>query len=136
MRSSGEFVSSLRHLKQRSGISYRQLERRAEAAGDTLPRSTIAQALTGETLPRRETVEAFVRACLGPEQAVTEAAQWLAVYDRLAGDGPPVHAMPPRRPSYWSTPGRFDHSRERPRAGRATGSGDTRSRCRPPCCSS
>ncbi|MEU9869495.1 LamG domain-containing protein [Actinomadura sp. NPDC048021] len=95
IRDAEELMDALRHLKRRSGFSYRQLERRAEAAGDSLPRSTIAQALTGDTLPRRETVEAFVRACLGPEQAVTEAAQWLAAYDRLAGDGSPAHAMPP-----------------------------------------
>ncbi|MFC9976635.1 LamG domain-containing protein [Spirillospora sp. NPDC127200] len=93
------FVAGLRWLKARSGFSYRQLERRAEAAGDTLPRSTAAQALKGRSLPRREVVEAFVRACLGPERTVAEAAYWLAAYDRLADPVPPdtapADAAPP-----------------------------------------
>ncbi|MGI5171229.1 LamG-like jellyroll fold domain-containing protein [Spirillospora sp. CA-253888] len=83
------FVTGLRWLKARSGFSYRQLERRAEAVGEALPRSTAAQALKGRELPRREVVEAFVRACLGPERTVAEAAYWLAAYDRLADPAPP-----------------------------------------------
>ncbi|GGK47146.1 helix-turn-helix domain-containing protein [Streptomyces flaveus] len=57
------FVAALRRLKAWSGLSYRQLERRATAAGHTLPYSTAATMLGRERLPREELVVAFVTAC-------------------------------------------------------------------------
>ncbi|WP_208641216.1 helix-turn-helix domain-containing protein [Micromonospora arborensis] len=75
-----EFVEMLRRLKDRSRLTYRQLEQRAAAAGDVLARSTAADILRRSTLPRPEVVAAFVRAC-GAEDQV-EA--WLRARHRLA----------------------------------------------------
>ncbi|TPQ21028.1 helix-turn-helix domain-containing protein [Streptomyces sporangiiformans] len=57
------FVAALRRLKAWSGLSYRQLERRATEAGHTLPYSTAATMLGRERLPREQLVVAFVVAC-------------------------------------------------------------------------
>lgn len=57
------FVAELRRLKTWSGMSFRQLERRAAAAGDTLPASTAATMLGKNRLPREELLVTFVRAC-------------------------------------------------------------------------
>lgn len=80
IRSVEEFTAALRGLKARSGLTLRQLESRAVARGDVLPRSTVADLLRRRTLPRRETVAAFVRAC-GEED---RSAQWMAVWELLA----------------------------------------------------
>nr|WP_206442457.1 hypothetical protein [Streptomyces boncukensis] len=70
-------------LKVWSGLSYRQLERRATDAGHWLPYSTASTALGRDRLPREELVVAFVRACgLGDE----EAARWAAARRRIAVD--------------------------------------------------
>ncbi|MDO0937557.1 hypothetical protein QQY66_39695 [Streptomyces sp. DG2A-72] len=46
------FVAALRHLKAWSGLSYRQLERRATQAGHTLPCSTAATMLGRDPLQK------------------------------------------------------------------------------------
>ncbi|MEV4628131.1 helix-turn-helix domain-containing protein [Micromonospora sp. NPDC049523] len=80
-----EFVALLQQLKERSGCTYRQLEERAVSAGDVLPRSTIADALRRQSVPRPEVVAAFVRACgAGPEEVET----WLTARDRIASASP------------------------------------------------
>ncbi|MCT9139599.1 RICIN domain-containing protein [Streptomyces violarus] len=79
-RSAAEFVACLRWLKEQSGLTYRQLEANAERRGDVLARSTAADALRRDSLPRAEVVVAFVRACGGNE----DAAVWLEARDRLA----------------------------------------------------
>ncbi|MEU1510274.1 XRE family transcriptional regulator [Kitasatospora sp. NPDC005748] len=96
-RDTAEFVAYLRQLRQRSGLTYRALERRAAEVGAVLPRSTIAEALRHDLLPRPELLDAFVRACgLGEDPAV-----WLAARERLAheathpGPGAPAEAGPP-----------------------------------------
>ncbi|MEO3772645.1 helix-turn-helix domain-containing protein [Micromonospora sp. B9E7] len=75
-----EFVDLLRQLKDRSRLTYRQLEQRAAAAGDVLARSTAADVVRRNTLPRPEVVAAFVRACGAGDQV--EA--WLRARHRLA----------------------------------------------------
>ena len=57
------FVAELRRLRAWSGLSFRQLERRASATGDTLPYSTAATMLGRNRLPREELLVAFLRAC-------------------------------------------------------------------------
>ncbi|MFE0172890.1 hypothetical protein ACFWZ2_11275 [Streptomyces sp. NPDC059002] len=57
------FMAALRRLKAWSGLSYRQLERRAAAAGHVLPFSTAATMLGKDRLPREALVVAFVAAC-------------------------------------------------------------------------
>ncbi|MFK4070389.1 helix-turn-helix domain-containing protein [Streptomyces sp. NPDC029674] len=80
-----EFAAALRTLRTWSGLTYRQLESKATAHGDTLPASTIATTLGRVTLPRDRFVEAFTRACgLGDE----EVRQRLEARRRLATDEP------------------------------------------------
>ncbi|RSS41021.1 helix-turn-helix domain-containing protein, partial [Streptomyces sp. WAC08241] len=62
-RSPAEFLARLQALKDWSGLTYRELSVRAEARGDVLPRSTVANMLSRTTLPREELLTAFVRAC-------------------------------------------------------------------------
>ncbi|MFE2262042.1 XRE family transcriptional regulator [Streptomyces griseosporeus] len=75
-----EFVELMRVAKERSGLTYRDLEARAAAHGDVLARSTLANALARDALPRADLVAAFVRACEGAERVPA----WLAARDRLA----------------------------------------------------
>ncbi|WP_328376073.1 hypothetical protein OHQ88_15535 [Micromonospora zamorensis] len=95
-----EFVDMLRQLKDRSRLTYRQLEQRAAATGDVLARSTAADILRRSTLPRPEVVAAFVRACGAEDQVET----WLRARHRLAvgtyapTSPPPVSAAPDRQP--------------------------------------
>ncbi|MGW1060228.1 RICIN domain-containing protein [Micromonospora rubida] len=91
-----EFLALLRELKDRSGHTYRELERRAAARGDVLPRSTTAAALRGHSPPRAELLEALVRAC-GAEEHLQ---QWLRARDRLdaAGEQPDQPVAPGNPP--------------------------------------
>ncbi|MFE0172326.1 XRE family transcriptional regulator [Streptomyces sp. NPDC059002] len=70
----------MQRLKERSGLTYRELEERAARRGDVLARSTLADVLNRKSLPRPEVLAAFVRAC--GEGARVDV--WLAVRDRLA----------------------------------------------------
>ncbi|WP_338119097.1 helix-turn-helix domain-containing protein, partial [Streptomyces prasinopilosus] len=79
-RTPAEYVGLLRRLKEHSELTYRQLEERAAERGDVLARSTLADVLRRDALPRAEVVAALVRAC-GPGEDVTE---WLAARERLA----------------------------------------------------
>ncbi|MFE0765186.1 helix-turn-helix domain-containing protein [Streptomyces smyrnaeus] len=75
-----EFLECLRQLKEASGLTLRQLEERAAASGDYLPRSTLSSMLSGRRLPRPELLAAFVKAC-GHERRL---ATWLRLRDSLA----------------------------------------------------
>ncbi|MFE4306567.1 helix-turn-helix domain-containing protein [Streptomyces sp. NPDC056891] len=83
-RTPAEFLAHLQALKDWSGLTYRELSARAEARGDVLPRSTVANMLARATLPRDELLTAFVRAC-GVTQA--ELEEWRTVRTELAGRG-------------------------------------------------
>ncbi|MET9801256.1 helix-turn-helix domain-containing protein [Streptomyces sp. NPDC006368] len=75
------FIAQLHALKDWSGLTYRELSHRAEAVGDVLPRSTVANMLARTTVPREELLTAFVRACgAGPEALES----WLTVRKELA----------------------------------------------------
>ncbi|RGC66819.1 hypothetical protein C5N14_21670 [Micromonospora sp. MW-13] len=93
-----EFVDMLRRLKDRSRLTYRQLEQRAAAAGDVLARSTAADVLRRSTLPRPEVLAAFVRACGGEDHVEV----WLRARDRLAASAlapyDPMPTTPPPEP--------------------------------------
>ncbi|MDT0345174.1 RICIN domain-containing protein [Streptomyces litchfieldiae] len=79
-----EFVALMQRLKDRSGLSYRQLEEAAESRGEVLARSTVADVLRRSALPRPELLAAFVRAC-GDGDRVDA---WLAARDAIAAAGP------------------------------------------------
>ncbi|WP_181138657.1 helix-turn-helix transcriptional regulator [Streptomyces sp. Ru73] len=117
-RDTGEFIEAMRRLKEQSGLTYRQLEEKAAAHGDTLPRSTLANALGGRSLPRPDLLAAFVRACGAGDQA----AEWTRARSLLAtkaaagakagagvgtSDGAAAPTAPPSprpgRPSAWRT---------------------------------
>ncbi|GGO81914.1 hypothetical protein GCM10012280_07310 [Wenjunlia tyrosinilytica] len=94
----------MRHLKGWSGLTYRELTARAEAAGVVLPRSTVAGTLSRNALPRPEMVGAFVRACgLGDAEAAVWNETRALIASGLveqAADGPAVpehQGIPPRR---------------------------------------
>lgn len=87
-----EFVDAMRRLKSWTGLGYRVLEKRAAAAGEALPRSTLTVALTRQTLPREDLVTAFARAC-GCDEDETE--QWVAARRRIAGTAAPIETEVP-----------------------------------------
>ncbi|MBM0279661.1 peptidoglycan-binding protein [Micromonospora tarensis] len=58
----GEYVALLRDARRRSGLTYRDIARRASAAGHWLPPSTLATMLGRTTLPRERTVVAMLAA--------------------------------------------------------------------------
>ncbi|WP_327031822.1 helix-turn-helix domain-containing protein [Micromonospora ureilytica] len=70
----GEYVALLRDVRRRSGLTYRELARRASAAGHWLPPSTLATMLGRTTLPRERTVVALLAACGTP---APEVERWL-----------------------------------------------------------
>ncbi|MEU4099156.1 hypothetical protein AB0F16_00640 [Streptomyces tanashiensis] len=89
-RSAAEFLACLQALKDWSGLTYRELSAHAEARGDVLPRSTVANMLSRPTLPREELLTAFVRAC---GVAPGGLADWQTVRKELAVRG--VHGPGP-----------------------------------------
>ncbi|MFE1549535.1 RICIN domain-containing protein [Streptomyces sp. NPDC058718] len=101
-RNAAEFVACLQALKDWSGLTYRELSARAEARGDVLPRSTVANMLSRATVPREELLISFVRACgIGPDdlqewQAVRKEVAVRGVYGP-ADEGPDEGAAPDER---------------------------------------
>ncbi|MER7956711.1 helix-turn-helix transcriptional regulator [Streptomyces sp. NPDC096030] len=78
------FIARLQALKDWSGLTYRELSARAEALGDVLPRSTVANMLARSTVPREELLTSFVRAC-GVAPGTLE--DWQSVRKELAVRG-------------------------------------------------
>ena len=76
-----EFVAALRRLRQWSGLSYRELAKRASAAGDALPRSTVTAAMTRTALPREDLVAALARTCGCDKE---EVERWVSARRRIA----------------------------------------------------
>ncbi|MBA9005740.1 XRE family transcriptional regulator [Thermomonospora cellulosilytica] len=92
-----EFVGEMRRLRSWSGLTFRQLESRAAAMGDVLPRSTLVEALKRDRLPREELLAAFVRACGAEPDTV---AQWLTIRRNLAmASTGAAHQTPPDSPA-------------------------------------
>jgi hypothetical protein len=88
LSTAAKFVDAMRRLKLWTGWGYRRLEKRAVAAGQSLPRSTLTVALARATLPREDLVEAFVRACGCDDD---QTARWIAARRRIAGATSPAH---------------------------------------------
>lgn len=77
------FIGLMQQLKERSGLTYRELEVRAARNGDVLARSTLADILKRTGLPRPDVLAAFVRACGdGPR-----VGAWLDSRNRIAAAG-------------------------------------------------
>ncbi|SCF96128.1 MULTISPECIES: helix-turn-helix transcriptional regulator [unclassified Streptomyces] len=96
-RDAAGFVESMQQLKERSGLTYRQLEERAARSGDVLARSTLADILRRTSLPRPDVLAAFVRAC-GDGQRV---GAWLDARERIAAGT----ALPAGAPDPGAEPG-------------------------------
>ncbi|MBB4703146.1 helix-turn-helix domain-containing protein [Sphaerisporangium siamense] len=106
----------MRQLKTWSGMTYRQLEERAEAVGEVLPRSTLAGALDRDRLPRVAVVEAFTKACGCDGDTV---AAWTALARRLVDAAPPEpgpETSPPPGPEAAPQPSRRPTGAVRPGA--------------------
>ncbi|MFD5319086.1 ATP-binding protein [Streptomyces sp. NPDC127098] len=94
-RDVAEFSAALRALRQRSGLTFRELERAAERRGEVLPRSTAAEMLRRGTPPTPRLLTAFVRAC--GDDANLE--RWHAARARLADQADrPEQPDEPERP--------------------------------------
>ncbi|MBL1068037.1 tetratricopeptide repeat protein [Streptomyces sp. 7-21] len=93
-RDAAEFVALMRALKEASGLSLRELERRAEKSGEVLARSTLAETLSRETLPPPHTLTAFVRAC-GDE---AHLPAWLRARDRIIAAAARTSRVPRQLP--------------------------------------
>jgi hypothetical protein len=86
-----EFVVALRRLRERSGLTFKEVEKRTSAEGLlVLPASTLATALHRRNAPRPELVATLVRVCGGTPEVV---AEWLAVRESL------VHPLPTAPPA-------------------------------------
>ncbi|MGC5033579.1 helix-turn-helix domain-containing protein [Micromonospora sp. DT229] len=70
----GEYVDLLRDIRRRSGLTYREISRRASACGHWLPPSTLATMLGRTTLPREQAVVALLTACGMPPATIE---QWI-----------------------------------------------------------
>ncbi|MEO3772644.1 peptidoglycan-binding protein [Micromonospora sp. B9E7] len=108
----GEYVALLRDARRRSGLTYREISRRASATGHWLPASTLATMLGRSTLPRERTVVALLAACGTP---AGEVERWLTVrrdieahlserdhwagQDRRTTPAPPADLAPPAGPA-------------------------------------
>lgn len=100
VRTPAEFVAQLRTLKAWSGLSFRELERRARVDGRQLPISTMATALNRASLPHPDMLAALVAACGGDDEDVAlwvEARRRLAVEEQGAPLPDPPHHRQRRR---------------------------------------
>ncbi len=92
----GEYVAALRQLRLSTGLTYREISRRATTAGHWLPPSTLAAALGRVTLPQERVVLALLAASGTPD---AETRRWLAARNeidmRLAEPARPDHPRPP-----------------------------------------
>ncbi|MFC0527749.1 ATP-binding protein [Phytohabitans kaempferiae] len=95
VRTPAEFVGELRRLKAWTGLSYRDLSRLARTRGRILAYSTLATALSRESLPQPDLVAAFVAACGGTDGDVDA---WLEVRRGVAQAEADVPEPPPPTP--------------------------------------
>lgn len=124
VRDTAALVGLLRELKERSGLTLRELEGRAQARGELLARSTVSDMLRGTRLPGPETLAAYVRACGAAE---ADVPAWLEARQRAEegpGARPPEPAPGPgpadadgtaRRTRSWMAAGRLGGLRRRTR---------------------
>lgn len=75
------FVLLLNDVRSDSGLSLREVARRARAAGHDLPTSTVWDMLSRSSLPRIEALRAYLLACGVPTPDIDG---WLATRRRLA----------------------------------------------------
>lgn len=80
-RDADEFTNHMRRVKDRSGLTYRELEQRAQDRGEILARSTLSDVLRHQSLPRPDMLVAFLHACGVDDER--EIAAWLETRSRI-----------------------------------------------------
>ncbi|MFJ9760460.1 caspase domain-containing protein [Streptomyces sp. NPDC101149] len=110
------FASDLQALQASAGSpSFRDLERLAKLRGDTLPRSTAAEAVAGKRLPSIRTTMAFVDACIAHAETlslllsedVRDIGRWqqrVIAARRLVRQSPPETIAATSNPAPIATP--------------------------------
>ncbi|MFI8368344.1 RICIN domain-containing protein [Streptomyces sp. NPDC085466] len=98
-RDAAGFVESLRRLKERSRLTYRELEEKAARNGDVLARSTLADTLRRTSLPRPDVLAAFVRACGEGERVADRLNARERIADGVVAATPSVAAAAATEPS-------------------------------------
>lgn len=95
VRTPEQFVAAMRQRKARSGLTYLELARRADAVGDEL--SPDAALVDVDGMPSERLVAAFVRAC---GDSPDEVAAWVSAHRRIAAAADVPAADPPgQRPA-------------------------------------
>ncbi|MGW7042165.1 helix-turn-helix domain-containing protein [Streptomyces avermitilis] len=115
VRDTAALAVLLRELKERSGLTLRELEGRAQTRGELLARSTVSDILRGTRLPGPETLAAYVRACGAAE---ADVPAWLEARQR-AEEGPgarPPEAAPGPGPADADVDADADGAARRPRS--------------------
>lgn len=91
VRTPEQFVAAMRRRKAMSGLTYLELERRADAVGDEL--SPEAVLVGDDGMPSERLVAAFARAC---GDSPDDVAAWVAAHRRItvAAPEPPARLRP------------------------------------------
>ncbi|MFI0791108.1 helix-turn-helix domain-containing protein [Micromonospora rubida] len=87
--SPAEFVALLRQVRERSGLTYRQIQRRAGSTRQPLPASTLHTMLGRNTLPRQELVVALLVATGADDPEVSrwvDARRGLLLRQQTSGE--------------------------------------------------
>lgn len=84
VRTPREFNAQLVNLRTGKGLTLEELNKRSQGR---LPKSTVSNNLNKNTLPARDFVERYVRACGGDE---AEAARWLSLWQTLNAPAGPA----------------------------------------------
>jgi len=91
-----EFAQRLRALMQARRRSLDSVALRSRAAGTPISRATVHNLTTARSLPRRDSLVAFLRGCGVPPR---EQIRWLTTFDRVYPDsrrGVVPHPVPDR----------------------------------------
>lgn len=84
VRTPREFNAQLVNLRTGKGLTLEELNKRSQGR---LPKSTVSNNLNKNTLPARDFVERYVRACGGDE---AEVARWLSLWQTLNAPADPA----------------------------------------------
>ncbi|WP_131732927.1 hypothetical protein [Actinomadura formosensis] len=80
MQTIHDLRDKLRELRDRSGLSYSQIETKSKKAGTVLARATANGMVTGNSAIRKETLSSFVLACGVSEE---DRLEWIQAWERV-----------------------------------------------------
>lgn len=94
----GELAACMRRLVERRGLSYSALGKAAEGLprrngqGQSLPRSTVSDMLSGKRVPPKDKLLTLLAVCrVSPD----DVPAWLAAWDRARSNGTTASTTPP-----------------------------------------